>query len=83
MAAAAWSRRCDAGALFDAVTANGATVVGTAGGTGHRRIDYAALTADSIFDDVDEAETLLARMSGALRAPTSSSQGGRLSGMAR
>ncbi|PWV98861.1 cytosine/adenosine deaminase-related metal-dependent hydrolase [Hoeflea marina] len=51
--------------LFDAAIATGAGVIGAPAGEDFTVIDYAALIADSLFDDLDEAEVLLARMSAA------------------
>ena len=49
--------------LFDAAIRNGAAVVNQPCGRDFAVIDYAALTEDSLFDDIDEAEVLLTRMS--------------------
>jgi cytosine/adenosine deaminase-related metal-dependent hydrolase len=52
-------------AVFDAAIHNGAAVLNLSAEEDHVTIDYAALTADSLFDDLDEAEVLLTRMNGA------------------
>jgi len=49
--------------LFDAAIRNGAAVVNQPSGCDFAVIDYAALTEDALFDDIDEAEVLLTRMS--------------------
>jgi 5-methylthioadenosine/S-adenosylhomocysteine deaminase len=49
--------------LFDAAIRNGAAVVNQPSGRDLAVIDYAALTEDALFDDIDEAEVLLTRMS--------------------
>lgn len=49
--------------IFDAAIKTGATVVNAPLGEDFTVIDYDALIADSIFDDLDEAEVLLNRMS--------------------
>jgi 5-methylthioadenosine/S-adenosylhomocysteine deaminase len=50
--------------LFDAVIANGAAVVNQPAGEDVVIVDYAAILAEAIFDDVDEADVLLTRMTG-------------------
>jgi 5-methylthioadenosine/S-adenosylhomocysteine deaminase len=54
-----------AAAAFDAAIHTGATVLNLPADQDHVIIDYAALTTDSLFDDLDEAEVLLTRMNGA------------------
>ena len=54
-----------ASALFDAAIHTGAAVLNLPADEDQVVIDYAALTADSLFDDLDEAEVLLTRMNGA------------------
>lgn len=49
--------------LFDAAIRTGAKIVNMPIGQDHVIVDYAALTADCLFDDVDEADMLLTRMS--------------------
>ncbi|CAN7394752.1 amidohydrolase family protein [Neorhizobium tomejilense] len=49
--------------IFDAAISTGATVVNAPLGEDFTVIDYQALIADSVFDDLDEAEVLLNRMS--------------------
>ena len=56
------TRNFTAANLFDAAIGTGATVANTPAGADLTVVDYAALTADSLFDDLDEAEVLLARM---------------------
>jgi cytosine/adenosine deaminase-related metal-dependent hydrolase len=51
--------------IFDAAIKTGATVVNAPLGEDFTVIDYDALIADSVFDDLDEAEVLLNRMSAA------------------
>ncbi|CDZ32895.1 amidohydrolase family protein [Neorhizobium galegae] len=51
--------------IFDAAIRTGATVVNAPLGEDFTVIDYGALIADSVFDDLDEAEVLLNRMSAA------------------
>jgi 5-methylthioadenosine/S-adenosylhomocysteine deaminase len=51
-----------AGELFGAAIGQGAAVVGQPGGEDIVVIDYAALTEEAIFDDVDEASVILGRM---------------------
>jgi cytosine/adenosine deaminase-related metal-dependent hydrolase len=51
--------------IFDAAIRTGATVVNAPLGEDFTVIDYEALIADSVFDDLDEAEVLLNRMSAA------------------
>lgn len=58
-------RGVGAAALFDAAIHTGAAVLNLPADEDHVVIDYAALTADSLFDDLDEAEVLLTRMNGA------------------
>jgi cytosine/adenosine deaminase-related metal-dependent hydrolase len=60
---------------FDAAIARGATVVNQPTGRDVVVVDFAALTQDALFDDVDEAEILLARM--AARHVTDLVVGGR------
>lgn len=50
--------------IFDAAINEGAKVVNHPAGRDIVVIDHDAMTADAIFDDVDEAEFLLTRMSG-------------------
>ena len=59
------TRGVGAAALFDAAIHTGAAVLNLPADEDHVIIDYAALTADSLFDDLDEAEVLLTRMNGA------------------
>lgn len=59
------TRSFTAAALFDAAIRTGAKVLNTPAGEDSAIVDYAALTADSLFDDLDEAEVLLTRMSAA------------------
>lgn len=58
------TRRTDAGAVFEAAIRHGAAVVNQPAGRDLAVIDYAALTDEAIFDDLDEAEVLLTRMAG-------------------
>ncbi|CDZ45676.1 amidohydrolase family protein [Neorhizobium galegae] len=51
--------------IFEAAVRTGATVVNAPLGEDFTVIDYEALIADSVFDDLDEAEVLLNRMSAA------------------
>lgn len=51
--------------IFDAAIRTGATVVNAPLGEDFTVVDYEALIADSVFDDLDEAEVLLNRMSAA------------------
>jgi 5-methylthioadenosine/S-adenosylhomocysteine deaminase len=51
--------------IFDAAIKTGATVVNAPLGEDFTVVDYEALIADSVFDDLDEAEVLLNRMSAA------------------
>ncbi|WP_254701340.1 amidohydrolase family protein [Neorhizobium galegae] len=51
--------------IFEAALKTGATVVNAPLGEDFTVIDYGALIADSVFDDLDEAEVLLNRMSAA------------------
>lgn len=51
--------------IFDAAIRTGATVVSAPPEEDFTVVDYQALVADSIFDDLDEAEVLLNRMSAA------------------
>ena len=57
-------RPLTAACLFDAATVTAARVLNMPSGQDYTVVDYAALTADSVFDDVDETEMLLSRMSG-------------------
>ncbi|GIL01167.1 MAG: 8-oxoguanine deaminase [Alphaproteobacteria bacterium] len=57
--------RLDAGDLFEAAIGQGAVVVNQPAGGDVVVVDYAALTADAVFDDLDEARVLLARMNAA------------------
>ncbi|MFJ6325274.1 MULTISPECIES: amidohydrolase family protein [unclassified Rhizobium] len=57
------SRRLGACNLFDAAIKVGRQVINAAGAGDFTIIDYQALIADALFDDVDEAEILLNRMS--------------------
>lgn len=59
------TRSLTAADLFDAAIWTGAKVLNMPAASDYVVIDYAALIADSLFDDVDETEVLLARMSGA------------------
>ena len=59
------TRSFAAAALFDAAIHTGAAVLNLPADQDHVVIDYAALTADSLFDDLDEAQVLLTRMNGA------------------
>ncbi|KAA9388999.1 amidohydrolase family protein [Neorhizobium galegae] len=58
-------RSFTAAGIFDAAIRTGATVVNAPLGEDFTVIDYEALIADSVFDDLDEAEVLLNRMSAA------------------
>lgn len=58
------TRGFTAATLFDAAIHAGAMVVGAPAAQDFVVIDYAALSADFLFDDIDEAETLLTRMTG-------------------
>ena len=51
--------------IFDATIRTGAAVINAPLGEDFTVIDYEALLADSVFDDLDEAEVLLNRMSAA------------------
>jgi len=51
--------------IFDAAIRTGAAVINAPLGEDFTVIDYEALLADSVFDDLDEAEVLLNRMSAA------------------
>jgi cytosine/adenosine deaminase-related metal-dependent hydrolase len=51
--------------IFDAAIKTGASVVNAPLGEDFTVVDYEALIADSVFDDLDEAEVLLNRMSAA------------------
>ncbi|MEX0957540.1 MAG: amidohydrolase family protein [Rhizobiaceae bacterium] len=53
-----------AGGLFDAAVTNGGTVIGQPVHDDLVLIDFGSLTADAMYDDLDEAEILLGRMSG-------------------
>lgn len=57
------TRSFTAAALFDAAIHTGAKVLNMPPAEDYAIVDYAALTADSLFDDLDEAEVLLTRMS--------------------
>ena len=59
------NRSLTAADLFDAAIWTGGKVLNMPMSEDYTVIDYAALIADSLFDDVDEAEVLLARMCGA------------------
>ncbi|KKX32926.1 amidohydrolase family protein [Rhizobium sp. LC145] len=59
------TRSLTAADLFDAAIWTGAKVLNMPAAEDYVVIDYAALIADSLFDDVDETEVLMARMSGA------------------
>ncbi|CAN7703607.1 amidohydrolase family protein [Rhizobium leguminosarum] len=58
-------RRFTADQIFDATIHIGAKVLNAPAGQDFVVIDYDALTADSLFDDIDEAEVLLTRMTSA------------------
>jgi cytosine/adenosine deaminase-related metal-dependent hydrolase len=58
------SRRLTATKVFDAAIHTGAKVVNAPAGEDFAVVDYEALIADALFDDVDEAEVLLTRMDG-------------------
>lgn len=58
------TRRLTASQLFDAAIRVGARVINAKDAADFTVVDYQALTADALFDDVDEAEILLMRMSG-------------------
>lgn len=49
--------------IFQAAIGNGGLVVNQPAGEDIVVVDYGALTRDAVFDDLDEAEVLLARMS--------------------
>ncbi|MGO8205259.1 amidohydrolase, partial [Rhizobium ruizarguesonis] len=53
------NRRFTAAQIFDAAIHIGAKVLNAPPGQDFVAIDYDALTADSLFDDIDEAEGLL------------------------
>ncbi len=55
-------RTLSAAQVFDAAIANGARVLGQPGGADTVGIDYAALSEDMLFDDLDPREVLLTRM---------------------
>ncbi|OCJ00405.1 amidohydrolase [Rhizobium sp. AC27/96] len=57
------TRRLTASQLFDAAIHVGAQVINAKKAEDFTIVDYQTLTADALFDDVDEAEVLLARMS--------------------
>ncbi len=57
------TRGLTAGHLFDAAINVGRRVINATGAEDFTIIDYQALTADALFDDVDEMEILLNRMS--------------------
>ncbi|TWF46448.1 amidohydrolase family protein [Neorhizobium alkalisoli] len=56
------TRRVTAAKVFDAAIRTGARVVNAPTGEDFVLVDYQALIADALFDDVDEAEVLLTRM---------------------
>ena len=56
-------RDFSAARVFEAAIATGATVTGVKPSGDFTAVDYSALTSDALFDDVDEAEMLLCRMS--------------------
>ncbi|MDL2397881.1 amidohydrolase family protein [Rhizobium mayense] len=56
------TRRFTADQIFDAAIHIGARVVNAPASQDFVVIDYEALTADCLFDDIDEAEVLLTRM---------------------
>lgn len=56
------TRRVTAAKVFDAAIHTGARVINAPAGEDFALIDYQALIADALFDDVDEAEVLLTRM---------------------
>lgn len=58
------ARRTSAAAVFEAAIRHGAAVVNQPAGRDLVVIDHAGLTDEAIFDDLDEAEVLLTRMSG-------------------
>ncbi|POF32393.1 amidohydrolase family protein [Roseibium marinum] len=53
-----------AGEIFDAATINGAAVINQRTDGDLVVIDYGAMMSERMFDDVDEAEAILTRMSG-------------------
>ena len=57
------TRRLTAQDVFDAAIHAGARVINAKDAEDFTVVDYQALTADALFDDVDEAEVLLMRMS--------------------
>lgn len=57
-------RSFTAAAIFHAAIHTGAVVVNAPSGEDLTVVDYGALIEDSLFDDLDEAEVLLTRMSG-------------------
>lgn len=57
------TRRLTAENVFDAAIRVGRQVINAEGAEDFAIIDYEALIADALFDDVDEAEVLLTRMS--------------------
>lgn len=59
------TRRFTAGQIFDAAIHIGASVLNAPAAQDFVVIDYDALTADSLFDDIDETEVLLTRMASA------------------
>ncbi len=59
------TRAFTADRVFDAAIDVGATVVNARANDDRVLVDYGALIADSLIDDLDEAEVLLARMTGA------------------
>ncbi|MDL2408543.1 amidohydrolase family protein [Rhizobium calliandrae] len=59
------ARRFTANQIFDAAIHIGAKVVNAPAAQDFVVIDYDALTADCLFDDIDEAEVLLTRMTSA------------------
>lgn len=56
------SRSFTAERLFDAAIHTGAKVLNIPAAVDFAVIDYSALTADSLFEDIDEAEVILTRM---------------------
>jgi cytosine/adenosine deaminase-related metal-dependent hydrolase len=59
------TRRFTADRIFEAAIHIGAKVINAPAAEDFVVIDYDALTADSLFDDIDEAEVLLTRMTSA------------------
>ncbi|NEI73856.1 amidohydrolase family protein [Rhizobium lusitanum] len=60
------TRQLPAGSLFDAATRVGRRVVNASNAEDFTIVDYRALMAEALFDDIDEAEILLTRMSARL-----------------